>query len=419
MKWSDMDRFNEIYDTLVRNKARSLLTGFGVFWGIFMLLFLSGGSSGLREAIMKEMKGFATNAAFIISNNTGKDYKGFEKGRYWQLTFNDLERVKSVVPECETVTALCVSGAASANSAVRGENRSGCSLRGAAPDYGKIELPELAYGRFLNDMDVRQGRKVCIISEMVYKRLFPEGGDPCGESIQIGDTFFEIVGVDLNPHEVVNFGGSGTYTTVIPITTYRNLYGTGNKVDVIAVTMKPGVHVADISHRVRSTIAREHSIDPSDEEGIVIINTEVMFSMMESMFTGINILAWLIGLGTLLAGIIGVSNIMMVTVRERTSEIGIRRAIGATPKMILTQIMSESVALTIMAGMLGILLAVLILAAMELGSTVDGVRQISYQISFNTASAALAGLVALGAVSGLAPALRAMKIKPVDAMRDE
>lgn len=419
MKWFDIDRFNEISDTLTRNKARSFLTGFGVFWGIFMLVFLAGGSSGLKEALANQMENFATNAAFVMPDNTGKPYKGFEKGRSWELTFRDAKRVKALVPECDVVTPLILSGAANDNTVMRGDNKTNCSMRGIYPEYGKIEPPTISHGRFINDMDVEQNRKVCVVSEMVYKNLFPGGGNPCGEKIQVGNSFFEIIGVDLNPHEMVNFGPYGAYTIVIPITTFRDLYGTGDKADILGMTMKPGAHVADITPRVRGAIAREHDIDPTDEEGIMILNTEVMFSMLESLFKGVNILAWLIGLGTLLAGIIGVSNIMMVTVRERTSEIGIRRAIGATPKMILSQIMSESVVLTILAGMLGILFAVLVLGGLELATTENGVSVASFQVSFWAAFEALAGLVVLGAVSGLAPAIRAMEIKPVDAMRDE
>lgn len=175
----------------------------------------------------------------------------------------------------------------------------------------------------------------------------------------------------------------------------------------------------DLMPRMREIIGRSHDVSPDDEKAITIINTEVMFGMLDSLFSGVNFLIWLVGIGTLLAGAIGVSNIMMVTVRERTTEIGIRRAIGATPKMILSQIITESILLTIVAGMSGILFAVFILQMLQLANTSDGIVSVHYQIRFWTAIGALLLLSVLGVLAGLAPALRAMSIKPVDAMRDE
>ena len=185
------------------------------------------------------------------------------------------------------------------------------------------------------------------------------------------------------------------------------------------MTGKPGVKMSDITDRIRSVIAQAHDVSPNDDKGVMIFNTEMMFSMVDSMFRGVNILIWLVGIGTLLAGAIGVSNIMMVTVRERTTEIGIRRAIGATPRSILSQIISESILLTAIAGMSGILFVVLILQALEMANTTDGIVMAHFQISFWTAVGAVAMLSLLGVLAGLAPAMRAMRIKPVDAMRDE
>ncbi|MBR5689740.1 MAG: FtsX-like permease family protein, partial [Prevotella sp.] len=191
------------------------------------------------------------------------------------------------------------------------------------------------------------------------------------------------------------------------------------EVDMISVTGREGVVMSRLSQPIREVVAAAHAIDPSDEQGIMVFNTEVLFQLLDNMFRGVNFLIWLVGLGTLLAGAIGVSNIMMVTVRERTTEIGIRRAIGATPRMILSQIISESVILTVVAGMSGILFAVLILQMLQLGNTEDGIVKAHFQVGFWTAIIAAATIAAMGILAGLAPALRAMNIKPVDAMRDE
>ena len=199
----------------------------------------------------------------------------------------------------------------------------------------------------------------------------------------------------------------------------QKTYNQGNSVHMIAMTAHKGVTMSALTQKIRQTIARAHLIDETDEQGIMVFNTELLFGMMDSLFQGVNFLVWLVGIGTLLAGAIGVSNIMMVTVKERTTEIGIRRAIGATPKSILSQIIAESIVLTLVAGMSGILFAVAILQMVELGNTTDGILLAHFQVPFNVALAAVLLVSLLGALAGMPPALRAMSIKPVDAMRDE
>ena len=194
------------------------------------------------------------------------------------------------------------------------------------------------YGRYINDMDVRQQRKVCVIGKQIYKNLFPGGGDPCGKTVRVDSTYYTVVGVDYRSGNGVNLGGQADETITLPLSVLRTAYNRGTAVDIIAVTGNKGVVMSKLSQRMRETIARAHSIDPTDEKGLMVFNTEVLFQMLDNLFNGVNFLIWLVGIGTLLAGAIGVSNIMMVTVKERTTEIGIRRAIGATPRMILSQI---------------------------------------------------------------------------------
>ena len=205
----------------------------------------------------------------------------------------------------------------------------------------------------------------------------------------------------------------------MPITLMQAIFNRGNEVDLIAATGRQGVVMSHITDRIRETVARAHYVDPTDEMGAIVFNTELMFQLVDNVFRGVNFLIWLVGLGTLFAGAIGVSNIMMVTVRERTTEIGIRRAIGATPKMILSQIISESIVLTLVAGMSGILFGVMILQMLEMYNTEDGIINIHFQVSFWTAIFAALVIATMGVLAGLAPAARAMSIKPVDAMRDE
>ena len=408
--------FREILDTLSRNKSRSLLTGFGVFWGVFMLILLIGGAGGLKQMLQSTFAGFATNAAMVWAQPTTKAFNGLSKGRRWSMDYRDVGRLEAQVPELDKVAPLLMAGG---GTAVFGDRSASCRTNGATPEYAAISTPIIRYGRYLNPMDMAMGRKVCVIGRRIYTELFPGGGDPCGKSLRIDSIYYEIVGVDYRSGNAISIGGRADETVVVPLTVIQRAYNRGSAVDMIAVTARPGVVMSALTERIRGVVARAHSVDPADSQGLMVFNTEVLFAMLDNLFSGVSFLTWLIGTGTLLAGAIGVSNIMMVTVRERTSEFGIRRAIGATPRMVMGQIMTESVVLTAVAGAMGIMLAVAVLQMLELANTTDGVAAASFQVDFGTALSASALLTVLGMLAGLAPAWRAMKIKPVDAMREE
>ncbi len=411
----DIDTYREILDTLTRNKTRSLLTGFGVFWGVFMLVALIGGGAGLKELLSNNFAGFATNSAIVFAQPTTKPCDGFRKGREWNMEYKDVERLRAQVPELDVVSPVISMWQ---RTVVFGDKKTTASVKGLLPEYARVEEPSLYYGRYLNQMDMAQRRKVCVLGKKVYKSLFPGGGDPCGQLVRIDSMYFNVVGVDYSSGNM-SINGSAEESVVVPLTLMQQAYNMGSEVHLICVTGKPGVTMSRITQHIRGVIARAHHVDPMDEKAVSVFNTEVMFGMVDSLFKGVNFLIWLVGIGTLLAGAIGVSNIMMVTVRERTTEIGIRRAIGATPRMILSQIVSESIVLTAVAGMSGILLAVVILQMLEVGNTTDGIASAHFQVGFWTALGAVALLSVLGVLAGLAPAARAMSIKPVDAMRDE
>lgn len=411
----DIDTYREILDTLTRNKTRSFLTGFGVFWGVFMLVALIGGGAGLKELLTKNFEGFATNSSIVFAQNTTKPWDGFRKGRQWHMVYKDVDRFKSQIPELEVVTPMT---SVWGRKVVFGDKVFTGSVKGMLPEYAKIEAPKMYYGRFINNMDIVQARKVCVIGKKVYKTLFPAGGDPTGQLVRLDSMYFKVIGVDYNAGNM-NINGSAEESISIPLSIMQKAYNLGDEIHLICVTGKPGVTLSEVSQHMREVIARAHRVDPTDEKAITVFNTEVLFGMLDSLFKGVNFLVWLVGIGTLFAGAIGVSNIMMVTVRERTTEIGIRRAIGATPRMILSQIVSESIILTAVAGMSGILFAVIILQMLEVGNTTDGIVSAHFQVGFWTALGSVALLSVLGVLAGLAPSLRAMSIKPVDAMRDE
>jgi len=379
----DLDRYKEILDTLSRNKTRSFLTGFGVFWGVFMLVALIGGGKAMKESLSNELQGFATNSAIIFPQATTKPYHGLPKGRNWCLVYNDVERLKSQVPGLDVVSPMLTHWGSKVTFS---DKKSQCSVKGLETNYQQVETPSML--------------------------------DPCGRVVCIDSIYYSIVGVDYGTSNM-NINGRNEESVVIPLTLMQQAYNLGDSVHLMCATVRPGVTISSVTDKMREVIARPHHIDPTDGKGIAILNAEVMFGMVDSLFTGVDFLIWLVGIGTLLAGAIGVSNIMMVTVRERTTEIGIRRAIGATPRNILSQIITESITLTAVAGMSGILFAVVVLQLAEMANTSDGVVNTHFQVSFWTAVGAVVLLSLLGVLAGLAPAVRAMSIKPVDAMREE
>lgn len=408
----DLDTFREITDSLTRNKSRSFLTGFGVFWGVFMLLFLMGGGRGLKHSLMMNFEGFANNTTIIVSGPTSMPSHGFKKGRAWDLTYTDVDRLKAMMPELSVVTPVISNYGVTA---VYGNRQTSCTEKGVYADYSRIETPKLKYGRYVNEADVLQERKVCVIGRRIYEALFPEGGDPCGERIKVGPVYLQIVGVDVN-NSGISVNGSSSSSVSIPISVARKIFPgpRGENVDLICVTAKEGIMLSNHEDRLRSVIARRHSFDPADKQALNVLYTEELFALMDNMLRGVNFLILLIGIGTILAGAIGVSNIMMVTVNERTVEIGIRRAIGATPRDILSQIIMESISLTTVAGMLGIVFSVLVLAVLDMAMPDAG-----FQVTVWNALLVALMLTVLGVLAGLAPSSRAMQIKPVDAMRDE
>lgn len=408
----DIDSFSEIAQVLRRNKSRTLLTAFGIFWGVFMLLFLMGGGIGLKALLGKNFDGFAANASVVISANTTKPYKGFRQGRSWDLEIKDIERIKQMLPEADVVTPEVSRWG---TTATYGEQSySDATVKGIYPDYKFVETSELKYGRNINQADVLQERKVCVIGKRIYNALFPDGGDPCGKFIQIGAASYQIVGVDFFSG-LMSLNGQADESISIPLPVVQKVYNRGKSIDMVCIVAKPGIRTSTLAPKLREIVGRAHTIDPSDEPAIQVLNLEDFFSVVDNLMRGVDFLILLVGIGTILAGAIGVSNIMMVTVRERTTEIGIRRAIGAKPRDILLQIITEAMSITTISGSAGIVFSVFLLSLLE---KIVG-KGIGFQISIGTALASLGFIALLGILAGLAPASRAMHIKPVDAMRDE
>ena len=410
----DIDTCEEILITITRNKTRSLLTAFGVFWGIFMLVALIGGGQGMQEELKSQFEGFATNSGFIAAQTTSEAYKGFRKGRWWDLEMEDVDRVRNVDGVALATPSIALWGQV----AVYGDNKYDCSVKGLYPEYEQIEHQEMTYGRFINDVDIKESRKVCVIGKRVYESLFKPGEDPCGKYVRVNGIYYRVIGM-CSSEGNVNIQGQASEAITLPFSTMQQTYNLGKKLHVVCFMRKPGVKVKDVQPEVERLVKAAHYIAPDDKQAVMLLNAEAMFSMMDNLMIGVRFLIWMVGLGTLFAGAIGVSNIMMVTVKERTTEIGIRRAIGARPKDILQQILSESMVLTTIAGMAGISFAVFVLQILEKAANDPGVIKTHYQVSFGLAIGTCILLIALGVLAGLAPAYRAMAIKPIEAIRDE
>ncbi len=415
----DLDSWSEIVDALSKNRLRSFLTAFGIFWGVFMLVLLMGGGRGLESMLGEVFAGFASNSGFMAATQTSMPHKGFREGRIWQLETSDIQRVRNAVPELDILTPTNNKWG---SSAVRDNKTISVSITGIYPDYLRVSNPRLKAGRTINDTDIAQERKVCIIGNRVAEELFPGETDICGQRIQLDGIYYTVIGLSGRTGNGISINGNALTTVEVPFTTMQRAYGYGNKIGMLTYTARPGYKISTVQDKVEAVLKHAHSIHPDDPQAVLKVNAEAMFTLVDNLFTGISILVWMIGLGTLLSGAIGVSNIMMVTVRERTTEIGIRRAIGATPRDILRQILSESMMLTLLAGMSGITLSVLILQVVEtaVGSSSDPAGAgASFQISFWLAIGAALLIALLGILAGLAPALRAMHIRPVEAMRSD
>ena len=420
----DLDRWNEIWHALTKNKVRSLLTAFGVVWGIFMLIVMAGAGNGLGNGIVEGVGKFATNSAFLWTERTSEPYKGFKRGRNWNMDSEDLAVIREKVPEVEIISPKNFgSRSNSGPNTIRGRRNGSFNIKGDYPDYLKIDPATVVKGRWINEMDIRERRKVCAIGTKVYESMFETDKNPLGEYLKISGVYYQVVGV-IKPETRININGRTEESIFIPFTTMQQTYNMGNEVHLIAITSVKGVPVSVVEEKIKNIVKKRHSISPSDTQAVGGVNIEKEFLQMRGLFTGINILTWIVGIGTLLAGVIGVSNIMLVIVKERTKEIGVQRALGAKPLTIISQIMLESVALTTVAGYFGLSLGVGLLELINkvLESQAKNSEEIFFknpEVSISVALAALAVLVIAGLFAGSIPAKRALQIKPIEALREE
>ena len=416
----DTDRWVEIWVTITRNKTRSLLTCFGVFWGILMLVILLGAGAGLKNAMYEGTKGFATNSVFFIAERTGKPYRGFNKGREWNMRNRDLETIQREVEGLEAISPV-LWGSRQEKNVVYGQLTGTYNVKGIHPSYFKIERQQLHFGRLLNEIDSREKRKVCLIGTRINEVLF-KNEDPCGKYVRVNGLYYQVVGVVKGRSANINIGGRSEETVFLPYTTMQQALNQGDIMHFLCVSAYPKQPIQKVIDDITGILKRQNGIAPDDKQAMLVINLAAQFRMFDMLFGGIDALVWLVGLGTLLAGVIGISNIMMVTVKERTREIGVRRAIGAKPWNIVSQVMSESLVLTALAGLLGLSFGVFLLDLVDRilsAQPGDSPAILHPGVHIGTAVAATIVLLVCGMLAGLIPAWRAMQIKAIDAIRDE
>ena len=422
----DVDLWQEIFSTIKKNKLRTLLTGFSIAWGIFMLMVLLGAGNGLSNGVASNFDGSATNAMWIWNRETSLPYHGYKAGRRIQFTIEDIDAIKAI-GQIDKISAQYWTGdrVYSFNNEYGSYQTQACH-----PCYIDIEKFTITQGRFLNDIDMEHDRKVIVIGEDIRKALF-KGVDPVGQFVKIGSIPFKVIGV-YNEKDA----REGTQQGLIPITTAQRLFNMGKKIHNIALT------TFDVSKKesqqieadIKNLLAQRHQYDPKDERAIGLYNSLENYIQTMNIFNAIEIFIWLIGIGTLIAGIVGVSNIMLITVKERTKEIGIRKALGATPQSIIGLVLLESILITSLAGYIGMVFGISLMeginlymesqaqAQAALGASGDQAEMKMFMdptVDLKIAISAMLLLVGAGTFAGYIPAKRAASIKPIVALHDE
>ncbi|MBR4137322.1 MAG: ABC transporter permease [Bacteroidales bacterium] len=419
----DIDSITEIWQTIARNKTRSLLTAFGVFWGIFILVILLACGNGFDKGLRSNIEGFSTNSAFLIPSNTTEAYKGYQKDRFWQPDMSDIEAIKKTLHGVSVVSPITSQWTYNGeNNVFYGTKGGNFSMKGVLPNYNEIDRCKILYGRFINETDIAEARKVCVIGKKVYEDVIGTDKHPLGLMIKANGIYYQVVGVVQSYNDKVNINGQTNETVILPLTTMQVAYHTGDKFDFLMFTTARGYISKDVQEEVKTLLRERHDIAPTDEGAFMCFDFEEMFNMFEYLFLGIKILIWIVGIGTLLSGVVGVSNIMLVTIKERTREIGVRRALGAKPAVIIRQVMAESLLLTILAGIVGLVLGVGIMAVVSgfvNNTPSEDVMFLDPQIGFGAAIAATVIIVLSGLLAGVLPAMRAVQIKAIDAIREE
>ena len=406
----DIDTWQELKESLTKNKLRTVITMIGVWWGILLLIGLLGSAKGIENKFSVQFGDYATNSVFIWGQSTSMAFKGYQEGRFPRLKFSHLEKIKNQV---RGIKFLLPRNARDAE-VVRGVQYASFTMSGDFPLLDQIQKKNLIAGRFINQSDINESKKVAVISEDVFKQLFDANEEAIGDFIKINEISYKVVGVFEQGD--FDFGGQ----LHIPFSTFQKVYNQGDNIGWITVTGEDGFDIRQLEKDVKLVLKNLNYVHPDDNRAFGSFNLGELFERFEGFLMGMQFLTWFVGIATLIAGVFAIGNILLITVKERTKEIGIRRAIGATPFEIKRQIVIESIFLTIIAGIFGIISGGWILIAMDsaFGSGPDSVL-INASVPIIVVFIAVIILVVFGTLIGLIPANRATSIKPIDALREE
>lgn len=415
----DKDNWQEIFSTIRKNKLRTTLTMLGVLWGIFMLVVMLGCGNGLRNGVTTSFGGTATNSFFCWTQTTTKPYKGMKPGRNFHFNNSDVDALKQL-KELKVVCPMNrLGGHDGTNNVIRGLKTAAAEVSGTYPNSNEIQKVYVTKGRYINDNDIKENRKVCVIGYRVFELLFKSHENPIGQYIQINGVYFKIIGMS-QPLVGGNEGRDQAQSIIIPFTSFQKAFNFGDIVGWFAINAQDNVPAQVAEQKVISVLKERHKVAPEDLRAIGHWNMAEEFGKMQGLFTGIEILIWIVGGGTLFAGVIGISNIMLIVVKERTKEIGVKRALGATPSQIVFQIMLESLFLTAIAGYMGLCFGIGILEMINTYVVGDGGEMFKNPtVDLAIAIKALAILIVSGAIAGTIPARKAVAILPVEALRAE
>ncbi|MCS7019730.1 MAG: ABC transporter permease [Cytophagales bacterium] len=414
----DIDKWKEIYATVRKHKLRTALTAFGVFWGIFMLIVLLGSGKGFENGIMQSID-ISPRSVFMWTQRTSEPYMGLKPGRFIQLNTEDMQALR------EQVKGIAVLAPRNTidGTVTRGlKNSTAFRIFGDYPDFFHLKKMEIIKGRFINQTDIDQRRKVCVIGEEVVNVLFAPDEDPIGQYIDIKGIFFKVVGIQRGLGTRGEDIREDRNTIYLPQTAMQQAFNQGNRVFWLAMLPKPGVPAAEIEQEAKKLLAQRHKVAPNDLKAFGSANVEEEFQRINGLFIGIAGFSWLVSLGTIIAGIIGVSNIMLIVVRERTKEIGIRKALGATPWSIISLIVQESIVITAVAGYIGLMCGIGLIELINYllkKSNAESEFFANPEVNVSVALSALIMLIISGVLAGIIPAAKAATVNPVVALKDE
>lgn len=414
----DKEIWDELISSLRKNPFRTFLTSLGVIWGMFILIVLIGSGKGLETGVKSEWGNFSTNSMFIWGERSSIPYEGFMRGRQVEFTNKDVSQIQQNFPELQYLEgAVWVGGQDGANNVVsRGKESATFSIIGDGPDRFKIDAVNIFAGRLINQVDMQQKRKIIVIGKRVYETLYKQGENALGTYIKVNGIYFMVIGIFESQHSG-DWAMHQNGLIYMPLPTAQQTFNLGDMVHWISLAAPSDKSITEIGEKIMKNLKKVHKIHPDDTMALGTENIEKAFRQTENMFMGISFLIWIVGFFTLFAGVIGISNIMLIVVKERTKEIGIRRAIGAKPRMILIQIIYEAVLLTVSSGYLGLLAGIGTLELM--GMAFESPTFKNPEIDISLALIIFGILTFVGVLAGLIPAFRALKIKPIDALRDE